>query len=239
MHFKKTLLFVSVILMTVLAACKKDDKKTDDFPYSISNFGDVTLMAGTSTSVSYEVKLLHGDTQSINLSVSGLPAGVSVRFDHASATSGFKPTATYTVSEFLKPGSYPFSLIIHVPVQPDKILPANLVVTENCGIGVIGRYKVTEACGGSKDYTSDVYGLSDMHLKKFLINNLNNISVSAYVIFDCPTNTITIPVQNYNNGLETSTISGNGTIGNKSFTINYSIISPSSSNRCTATFTKM
>lgn len=238
MNLKSTIFLVSLLLISLCIACKKPEDKTEIFPFSISNFGDVTIMAGASKSVSYEIKLTGSDTQTVILSVSGLPYGTAVEFSPSSANSTFTTAAQFFVSEFLKPGNYPFSLVAKTANGKEKVMNATLIVLDNCGIGVIGNYSVVETGTSSKNYTTSIAGMSDMHLVKFQVDNLNNVGIGAYIYFDCATKTISIPSQIYNNGVDAYTITGSGTIGTKSFILNYTLSSATKSGSYTATFTK-
>jgi subtilisin-like proprotein convertase family protein len=70
---------------------------TDDFTISVSPSSQ-TLAAGTSVSYTVTTAVLSGNAQTINLSVAGLPTGVTGSFSPASVTAGGSSTLTLTAA---------------------------------------------------------------------------------------------------------------------------------------------
>ena len=70
---------------------------TDDFSITV-NPGSQTVAAGSSTTYMVNTAVLSGAAQTINLSVTGLPAGVTGAFNPTSVTAGNSSTLTLTVA---------------------------------------------------------------------------------------------------------------------------------------------
>ncbi|MGX1031927.1 M28 family peptidase [Streptomyces sp. SAI-097] len=81
----------------------------DDFSLS-ANPSSGTVEPGSSATVTVNTATTSGDAQSVRLSASGAPAGVSVGFSPASVTSGQSSTATVQVAAGTAPGTYTLTL---------------------------------------------------------------------------------------------------------------------------------
>ncbi|MGX1122063.1 hypothetical protein RKD37_007426 [Streptomyces ambofaciens] len=81
----------------------------DDFSLS-ANPSSGTVEPGSSATVTVNTATTSGDAQSVRLSASGAPTGVSVGFSPASVTSGQSSTATVQVAAGTAPGTYTLTL---------------------------------------------------------------------------------------------------------------------------------
>ncbi|MEU5111141.1 M28 family peptidase [Streptomyces longwoodensis] len=77
----------------------------DDFSLAVSPASGSTA-PGTSLTTTVSTATTNGSAQTVNLSASGAPSGVTVSFSPASVTSGASATATVTVGSSVPPGTY-------------------------------------------------------------------------------------------------------------------------------------
>ncbi|TKT05211.1 M28 family peptidase [Streptomyces lasalocidi] len=77
----------------------------NDFSLAVSPASGSTA-PGTSLTTTVSTATTNGSAQTVNLSASGAPSGVTVSFSPASVTSGASATATVTVGSAVPPGTY-------------------------------------------------------------------------------------------------------------------------------------
>ncbi|MEU3288736.1 M28 family peptidase [Streptomyces longwoodensis] len=77
----------------------------NDFSLAVSPASGSTA-PGTSLTTTVSTATTNGSAQTVNLSASGAPSGVTVSFSPASVTSGASATATVTVGSSVPPGTY-------------------------------------------------------------------------------------------------------------------------------------
>ncbi|WP_117211882.1 S8 family serine peptidase [Allorhizocola rhizosphaerae] len=82
---------------------------TQDFSISVSPASG-TIAAGSSGTTTVNTATTVGAPQTVNLSASGLPAGVSAFFSPSSVTSGNSSTLTLTVASSTANGTYPITI---------------------------------------------------------------------------------------------------------------------------------
>ncbi len=83
------------------------------FDYSLGNSGNLSITQGQSGGNTITATLTNGSSQSVTLSASGLPAGVSTSFNPSSVsptTAGATSVLTLSVSGSASPGSYPITV---------------------------------------------------------------------------------------------------------------------------------
>jgi subtilisin-like proprotein convertase family protein len=83
--------------------------QTNDFSISV-NPASQTVAAGSSTSYTVSTAVTAGAAQTINLSVSGLPAGITGSFSPTSVTAGGSSTLTLTVASTVGAGTTNFTV---------------------------------------------------------------------------------------------------------------------------------
>jgi hypothetical protein len=69
-----------------------------------------TAVQGSPATTTVATTAIGGDTETVNLSASGLPAGVTATFNPASVTAGGSSTLTLSTSTATPPGSYPITI---------------------------------------------------------------------------------------------------------------------------------
>ncbi len=86
-----------------------DTAPTNDFSVSASPATGSTD-PGTSLTTTVSTATTSGSAQTVTLSASGAPSGVTVSFSPASVTSGASSTATVSVGSSVPPGTYPLTI---------------------------------------------------------------------------------------------------------------------------------
>lgn len=87
-----------------------DTTHHDAFTYAVNNVTDMSVLQGGNATKNLEVKLLTGTSENVNLSLTGLPTGVTSSFSTASGTPTFNSTLTINASASATAGIYPVVL---------------------------------------------------------------------------------------------------------------------------------
>ncbi|KJS62714.1 glycosyl hydrolase family 18 protein [Streptomyces rubellomurinus] len=82
---------------------------TNDFSVAF-NPNSATVKAGSSTSAAISTAVTAGSAQSVSLSVSGAPAGVTATVTPGTVTAGGSATLNITTTSAVAPGSYPLTV---------------------------------------------------------------------------------------------------------------------------------
>ncbi|MFF2042660.1 glycosyl hydrolase family 18 protein [Kitasatospora sp. NPDC058170] len=82
---------------------------TNDFSVAVSPASG-TVVAGSSTSATVSTAVTAGSAQTVNLAVTGAPAGVSATVTPGSVTAGATATLNITTTGSVTPGSYPLTV---------------------------------------------------------------------------------------------------------------------------------
>lgn len=104
------------------------------FDYSLSNNGNVnvTKTAGDATGQSTITKtLVSGTTQSVDITATGMPAGVSVSYSNRTCSPTCQSTVTFTVPSTTSVGTYPITI---TGTPNNKTTGFNLVVSNPSSI---------------------------------------------------------------------------------------------------------
>ncbi|OYP15278.1 aminopeptidase [Streptomyces sp. FBKL.4005] len=97
------------VAYTLWKQAVSDTTPANDFSVSVSPATGSTA-PGTSLTTTVATATTSGSAQTVNLSASGAPSGVTVAFSPASVTSGASATATITVGSSVPPGTYPLTI---------------------------------------------------------------------------------------------------------------------------------
>ncbi|MEU6594223.1 M28 family peptidase [Streptomyces sp. NPDC046881] len=97
------------VAYTLWKQAVSDTAPTNDFSVSASPATGSTD-PGTSLTTTVSTATTSGSAQTVTLSASGAPAGVTVSFNPASVTSGASSTATVSVGSSVPPGTYPLTI---------------------------------------------------------------------------------------------------------------------------------
>ncbi|MGW1594770.1 M28 family peptidase [Streptomyces sp. NPDC002343] len=96
------------VAYTLWKQAVSDTAPANDFSVSV-NPATGSADPGTSLTTTVSTATTGGSAQTVNLSASGAPAGVTVSFSPASVTSGASSTATVSVGASVPPGTYPLT----------------------------------------------------------------------------------------------------------------------------------
>ena len=146
---------------------------TNDFSMSASP-SSVSVVQGATGGSSIGTALVSGSAESIALSISGLPTGVTAAFSPASVTAGGSSTLTLTVGATAAPATYPLT-ITGTASSATHTTGVSLTVTASTGGGLPSPWADADvgavAVAGSAAYAggvftvngsgSDIYGTSD------------------------------------------------------------------------------
>ncbi|MFD0395485.1 M28 family peptidase [Streptomyces nogalater] len=97
------------VAYTLWKQAVSDTAPANDFSLSVNPAAGSTD-PGTTLTTTVSTATTSGSAQTVNLSASGAPAGVTVSFSPASVTSGASSTATVSVGSSVPPGTYPLTL---------------------------------------------------------------------------------------------------------------------------------
>jgi PKD repeat protein len=93
-----------------------------------ANPATVPVVAGTSGSTSINTAVVSGVPETIAMSASGLPSGVTAGFSPTSVSTGGSSTVTFNVASSVAPGTYPLS-ILGTATSTSHSTPVTLTVT--------------------------------------------------------------------------------------------------------------
>jgi len=124
-----------------------------------ANPATVSLAPGGSGSSTVSTSLVSGSAESIALSASGLPSGVSAGFLPASVSTGSSSTLTFNVGAAVSPGSYPIT-VTGTALSATHTATVTLNVTTSSG-GLPSPWLDTDVGApsptGSASYAGGVY----------------------------------------------------------------------------------
>lgn len=219
---------------TLAFSCKKD-KKEDEFSYTVNNVSQVTIDQNGTKAAAYAVQLISGTQQKVNLSISGLPTGITASLDPSTGIAPYNTIATFVANSTVAKGTYNFLVTATTDGQAAKTFNSTIVVTSACGSSFFGSMNSKETCTiGTDDYTSVISPATGIP-NRINIDNFYNDNVRVYADFNCTTNTVIIPSQI----VMGFTISGSGTIvSDNQFNLTFTLTDGTISNTCTTIYTK-
>jgi hypothetical protein len=146
---------------------------SNDFSMSASP-SSVSVVQGAAGTSSIGTTVVSGSAESIALSISGLPTGVTAGFSPTSVTAGGSSTLTLTVGSTAAPGTYPLTVTGTAP-SAIHTTGLSLTVTASTGSGLPSPWSDTDVgavgVAGSASYAggvfsvngsgTDIYGTSD------------------------------------------------------------------------------
>lgn len=132
----------------------------NDFSIS-ANPMTVSVVAGTSGSTGISTAVVSGTPESIALSSSGLPAGVTATFNPASVTTGAASSVTFSVAGSVAAGTYPISVL---GASPSTSHPAPVSLTVTAAGGLPSPWLDTDvgapSPAGSATYVGGVFSVA-------------------------------------------------------------------------------
>ncbi|MFF8930388.1 M28 family peptidase [Streptomyces longwoodensis] len=118
------------VAYTLWAQAVSTTVPANDFSLAVSPASGSTA-PGTSLTTTVSTATTNGSAQTVNLSASGAPSGVTVSFSPASVTSGASSTATVAVGSSVPPGTY--TLTVTGTGTTTHTAPFTLTVTGSGG----------------------------------------------------------------------------------------------------------
>ncbi len=229
------LLAVAAILVAGFFACKRSNEK---FDYVINGANDFVAEVNSVATMPIEIKVLKGVNEEVDLSISGLPQGVTATFNPNTGWPNYNSGIVFnTVGAKL--GTYKLQIMAYSRSTYYRTYTFNLniVPISNCAIDRVGSYLTTENCGNDTFYV-DV--TKDANIKnRIYIANFGNYSIfpaTVYADLDCEGKVMNIPQQtNDSSGL---TFTGTGVFNGNIMTINYIVNDGITSDTCVAQFKK-
>lgn len=194
---KKTLLLF-MLFCIALSSCKKDNNSTLPTTYRVDNITDMQLQyyPGSSTYLQYSVNYVGPIQETVTLSLSGLPAGISTDTESHTGVPSFNTTFIITNDGTAKAGTYTVTLNCVGSKTGAKSYTFKLKVlpAPQCTSTVTGTYTNGNDCMGnyfSDNVVVDPAGASN----RIYFNNFANLGVRVYADLTCMNNTLTIPRQ--------------------------------------------
>lgn len=100
---------VSALNATPSSCATQPPPPSNDFSISVSP-ATATVQAGSSATANVSTALTGGNSQTVSLTASGAPAGVTAGFSPASVTTGGSSTLTVSTTSAVAAGSYPITI---------------------------------------------------------------------------------------------------------------------------------
>jgi hypothetical protein len=142
----------------VSAACIVSRTVSDDFSISLNPTTQSTP-PGSTTSYTVNTAILSGAAQTINLSISGLPASITGSFNPPTISAGGSSTLTLTVSGGALPATYNFS-VTGTGTSATHSTPGSVIVTGDTGGGLVnGDFETGDLTGWTPSGTALVVGI--------------------------------------------------------------------------------
>ncbi|HTN18265.1 MAG TPA: hypothetical protein VL092_11325 [Chitinophagaceae bacterium] len=138
---KKIFLFLSLACF-LIAGCSKSEKKSETPPvmdFTINGVSDLNYKFEKAY-LPLAFTLVSGPQEKVDLTLSGLPAGMKGTFAAASGTPTFATTLEFTHTGKVNAGSYPLKVMATTAAGKVKTVGMNLIVVDDCGKPMAGAY---------------------------------------------------------------------------------------------------
>lgn len=142
------LLSTALLAVLCFAACKKESSNNNtpaNNNYIINGVQNVNLKADSFAIIGLTVEYKQGTQGPVDLSVSGLPTGVTAEFNPtASGTPSFGTALTFDADSRVAGGTFPIKLNATSATMGNKSYDMNLVIEEGpCWNRLVGTYSGT------------------------------------------------------------------------------------------------
>jgi hypothetical protein len=231
-----TLLLFAVSVFAI--SCNKgNDPQTQ--PYAVDNVDDINVRQGEDDSWDLTVRALGPVYETVSLSISGLPQGLTATMSAKEGKPTFNSTVVFTNVSAL-PGSYPCVLTASSPEAGKSTYEFTVKISAPIVCGLIRDFDASSTC--DPDYILEISTLNppiEDSINTVQIFNISNSGATFQAQVNCSNNTISIPTQAVTVGGNTYQITGSGTFnGNDVITMNYTLsINGIPQPTCTTTFT--
>jgi hypothetical protein len=222
---KLSTLFLFAVSVMVLFSCNKKEQ-TQTQPYAINGVDDIYVTQGEDDSWNLEVRSIGPLYDTVELSIGGLPQGLTASFSQTKGIPTYFSTVIFSNVNAL-PGSYPCVLTASSAQAGKSTYKFMIKISAPIICGLVGDFSSVSCAGDT--FTSKIQTIAppiEDSVNTVHINNLGNIGLdSIRADIDCDLGTITIPAQTFTENGNTVQISGNGSFNNNSIiTITYNMV---------------
>lgn len=217
-------LFTCLFVATLFWGCSKNNNISNSF--TVNGLHDVSMTNKVTTSVSLPITVQNesSNQETVTLSVSGLPANVSL--DNTNFASSGIPTFTTVlklVDNVATPGTYPITLTAEGSSSGSKTYTFNLTINAetDCSSQIIGHYDnsvLYDTWSASYSYhdaiTSDGTTVNKIWFNNYIGQDLHTLDgKGVYGYYNCSNNTISVPYQAvFNSSGEQKNVSGTANV---------------------------
>ena len=221
---KHTLLFILPFLFFL--SCKKDkDSDVVQSSFNINGIADVHLEPGDLQILELEIKHVEGAQKNVSLEISGMPSGVTAKFNTSSGIPDFATVLTITTSSDVQTGVYPLVITCSDGVV-NKEYQFSLHIRD-CLKKLTGRKTGMGVCPSeSIPYEAEVMWVSGLDSRIYIVGFAGFAGGFVYADIDCETGAVTIPRQTIDSYYYSSQyeVWGSGTFSNGRIEVTYTYI---------------
>ncbi|MGC4056921.1 MAG: hypothetical protein QM743_02225 [Chitinophagaceae bacterium] len=202
-----------LLLSTLFTSCKKDDKK-NELVFTINGVSDQSY-TGSSITIPLGIGYTSGNQESVTMSVSGLPSGMTGTFSSQSGTPSFTTTLTIANTGTITAGSYVVTITGTSTSGVTKSASMKLTIPDDCSYSMLGQYEMAyEYMGTSYDYGPVTAFKSDLYANTLSVKDESANEVFL-VTLNCSNGTCSVPGG-------TDSYTGNYTTSPRKIVLNYS-----------------
>lgn len=209
--------------------------------FNITGVKDTIVYVNDTTNVPITVTWVEGPKETVNLSVTDLPANVTANILPNTGTPDYNATLQLIGGTNATTGTYNNVNVVGTIGSGLTVSKNfNIKVQNNCRPFLLGTYTITDSCtSGNYNYQSIIYS-DPINTDRIRIDNFgSNTNYDIYLLVDCDAKTVTIPAQPIPGA--GATVTGNGTfnLADESLVVNYKIQFASFAEECKAYYIKL
>lgn len=217
-------IYTWLLALSALAAVSSCNKKETDPPgtYAVNGVHDISMYTGGSYDLPVALQFISGTQGPVDMSITGLPAGVTASFSVASGVPTFQTIIHFEAGNTAVAGTYPIKIVSTSSVMSSKTIDARLIIAGDCAPMLYGIYHCT-APGTSYIDTVIASGTAS----RVIFKNMGDAGQPFFGDVNCNNKTINVPAQSidYGSGL-IGTVIANGTYSGNTILFHYSVTIP-------------
>ena len=217
-------IYTWLLALSAFAAISSCNKKDSDPPgsYAVNGVHDISMYTGTSYDLPVEFLFLSGSQGPVDISVTGLPTGVTASFSVASGVPTFQTIIHFQAGNTVAAGTYPIKIVGTSSVMSSKTIDAKLIIIGDCSTALYGVYNCTAP---GINYMDTV--ISSGTVSKIIFKNFGDSGNPFFGDVNCSNSTINVPAQtiDFGSGI-TGTVSATGSFSGNTILINYHVTAP-------------
>ncbi len=234
----KKLSTLLLFAVTVFAfSCNKGNTPQTQ-PYAIDGVDDINVRQGEDDSWDLTIRALGPIHETVTLSVSGLPQGMTYTMNNPDGMPTFNSTVIFRNISAL-PGAYPCVLTASSPEAGKSTSEFTVKIAAPYVCGLLRNFDATSSC--DSNYILNISALNppiEDSINTVKIFNISNSGATFTATVDCSNNTITILAQSVILNGDLIQVVGSGQFsGSDVITLNYTLTINGIPETCTATFT--